>query len=126
MVQSAPSINSEIRDSGIIEGGPQGFSPKELDFLITVLRSGSLPASLNPEPLQEENVGPTLGEDTIAKGICAIIISMIVVPVFMIVYYRFAGVVAVVALMLNMLLLIASMALPPGQLHPARAWRAWP
>ncbi len=110
VVQSAPSINSEIRDSGIIEGGSGGFSPKELDFLITVLRSGSLPASLNPEPLQEENVGPTLGEDTITKGIFAIIISMIVVPVFMIVYYRFAGVVAVVALMLNLLLLIASMA----------------
>ena len=110
VVQSAPSINSEIRDSGIIEGGSGGFSPKELDFLITVLRSGSLPASLNPEPLQEENVGPTLGEDTIAKGVFAIIISLIVVPVFMIVYYRFAGVVAVVALMLNLLLLIASMA----------------
>ena len=110
VVQSAPSINQEIRDSGIIEGGPQGFSPKELDLLITVLRSGSLPASLNPEPLQEENVGPTLGDDTIAKGIFAIVISLIVVPVFMMVYYRFAGVVAVVALMLNLLLLIASMA----------------
>jgi SecD/SecF fusion protein len=109
VVQSAPSINQEIGAQGIIEGGPQGFSPKELDLLITVLRSGSLPASLNPEPLQEENVGPTLGDDTIAKGIRAIVISMIVVPVFMIIYYRFAGVVAVVALMLNVLLLIASM-----------------
>ncbi len=110
VVQSAPSINQEIGASGIIEGGPQGFSPKELDLLITVLRSGSLPASLNPEPLQEENVGPTLGDDTIAKGITAIVISLIVVPAFMIIYYCFAGVVAVVALMLNLLLLIASMA----------------
>jgi SecD/SecF fusion protein len=110
MVQSAPSINSEIGNSGIIEGGSSGFSTKELNFLISVLRSGSLPASLNPEPLQEENVGPTLGEDTIAKGIYAIVVSMIVVCLFMIVYYRFAGVVAVVALMLNLLLLIASMA----------------
>jgi len=110
VVQSAPTINSEIRDSGIIEGGAQGFSPKDLSFLIGVLRSGSLPASLNPEPLQEENVGATLGEDTIARGIQAIIVSLIVVPLFMIVYYRFAGVVAVVALMLNLLLLIASMA----------------
>jgi SecD/SecF fusion protein len=109
VVQSAPSINQEIGASGIIEGGPQGFSPKELDLLITVLRSGSLPASLNPEPLQEENVGPTLGDDTIAKGIRAIVISMVVVPLFMIFYYRFAGVVAVVALVLNVLLLIASM-----------------
>ena len=111
VVQSAPTINSTINDSGIINGGRDGFSKRELDFLITVLRSGSLPASLNPEPLQEENVGSTLGEDTIAKGIRAIIVSMIVVPVFMILYYRFAGVVAVVALMLNLLLLIASMAL---------------
>ena len=109
-VQSAPSINQEIRDSGIIEGGPQGFSAPELDLLITVLRSGSLPASLNPEPLQEESVGPTLGQDTIAKGVFAIVISLIVVPVFMMVYYRFAGVVAVVALILNLLLLLASMA----------------
>ena len=111
VVQSAPTINSTINDSGIIQGGQDGFSKRELDFLITVLRSGSLPASLNPEPLQEENVGSTLGEDTIAKGIRAIIVSMIVVPVFMIVYYRFAGVVAVIALMMNLLLLIASMAL---------------
>jgi SecD/SecF fusion protein len=109
VVQSAPSINSEIRSSGIIEGGAQGFSAKELDFLITVLKSGSLPASLNPEPLQEVNVGPTLGEDTIAKGVFAIVISLIVVPVFMMVYYRFAGVVAVIALMLNLLLLLMSM-----------------
>ncbi|WP_435006332.1 protein translocase subunit SecD [Tundrisphaera lichenicola] len=110
VVQSAPSINSEIRDSGIIEGGASGFSQKELNFLITVLRSGSLPASLNPEPLQEESVGPTLGDDTIAKGVYAIIVSMLVVCLFMIAYYRFAGLVAVVALMLNLLLLLASMA----------------
>ena len=62
----------------------KGSRPRSSTYLITVLRSGSLPASLNPEPLQEENVGPTLGEDTIAKGIRAIVISMIVVPVFMI------------------------------------------
>ena len=111
VIQSAPTINSVISESGIIEGGQDGFTKKELDFLITVLRSGSLPASLNPEPLQEENVGSTLGDDTIAKGIRAIVASMIVVPLFMIIYYRFAGVVAVVALMLNLLLLIASMAL---------------
>ncbi len=111
VIQSAPTINSPINDSGIIEGGQDGFTKKELDFLITVLRSGSLPASLNPEPLQEENVGSTLGDDTINKGIRAIIVSLIVVPVFMIIYYRFAGIVAVVALMLNLLLLVASMAL---------------
>ncbi len=75
-----------------------------------MLRAGSLPASLNPNPLQEEKVGPTLGEDTIAKGVLAIWVSMLVVPIFMLVYYRFAGVVAVVALVVNMILLIGSMA----------------
>jgi SecD/SecF fusion protein len=110
LVMSAPVINSEIRDSGIIEGGPQGFKPKEVEHLINVLRAGSLPASLNPTPLQEEKVGPTLGEDTITKGVRAIWVSLMVVPIFMIFYYRFAGVVAVVALAVNMILLIGSMA----------------
>src|SRR5262249_15491330 len=96
LVMSAPVINSEIRDSGIIEGGPQGFKPKEVEHLINVLRACTLPASLDPTPLQEEKVGPTLGEDTIAKGIRAIWVSMLVVPIFMLVYYRFAGLVAVV------------------------------
>src|SRR4051794_11281112 len=110
LVMSAPSINSEIRDSGIIEGGGQGFKPKEVQHLINILQAGSLPASLDPTPAQEEKVGPTLGEDSIAKGWRAIWVSMLVVPIFMIMYYRFAGVVAVIALVANMILLIGSMA----------------
>jgi SecD/SecF fusion protein len=110
LVMSAPSINSEIRDSGIIEGGGQGFKPKEVQHLINILQAGSLPASLNPTPAQEEKVGPTLGEDSIAKGWQAIWVSMLVVPIFMVIYYRFAGVVAVIALVANMILLIGSMA----------------
>ncbi len=110
LVMSAPSINSEIRESGIIEGGGQGFKPKEVDYLIRILQAGSLPASLNPIPVQEEKVGPTLGDDTIQKGLRAIWVSMLVVPLFMIAYYRFAGVVAVIALVLNMIELVGSMA----------------
>jgi SecD/SecF fusion protein len=110
LVMSAPAINSEIRESGIIEGGPQGFKAKEVEHLIQVLRAGSLPASLNPTPLLEEKVGPTLGEDTIAKGVFAIWVSLLVVPIFMVIYYRFAGAVAVVALLVNMILLLGSMA----------------
>jgi SecD/SecF fusion protein len=111
VVMSAPSINSEIRDSGIIEGGGQGFKATEMNHLITILQSGSLPASVDPTPLQEEKVGPTLGEDTIAKGLFAILVAFIVVPIFMVFYYRFAGVVAVLALLLNMILLVGSMAI---------------
>jgi len=110
LVMSAPSINSEIRESGIIEGGGQGFRASEVDYLIRILQEGSLPASLNPNPLQEEKVGPTLGEDTITKGVRAIWVSMLVVPVFMVIYYRIAGVIAVFALVLNMVLLIGTMA----------------
>lgn len=109
VVRSAPAIRSEIRDGkGIIEGG---FTTEEVARLVAVLRAGSLPATLNPVPIQEEKVGPTLGDDTIRKGINAIMISMLVVPIFMMVYYRFAGVVAVVALILNMILLVGSMAI---------------
>jgi SecD/SecF fusion protein len=110
LVMSAPSINSEIRDQGIIEGGGQGFKPKEVEHLIKILQAGKLPASLQPTPAQEEKVGPTLGEDSIAKGWRAIWVSMLVVPIFMVMYYRFAGVVAVIALVANMILLIGTMA----------------
>jgi SecD/SecF fusion protein len=109
IVQSAPSINSQIKEQGIIEFGRTG-NVKEVTKLLSILQSGKLPASLNPQPLQEENIGPTLGEDTIAKGILAIEISMMVVPIFMLIYYRFAGLVAVVALVMNMILLLGSMA----------------
>lgn len=106
-VMSAPVINSEINGDGIIEGMPV----REVDRLISILRAGSLPATINPTPLQEETVGATLGQDTIEKGVRAITISMFVVPIFMLVYYRFAGLVAVIGLILNMILLVGSMAL---------------
>jgi SecD/SecF fusion protein len=110
-VQSAPSLNSEISDSGIIEGGPSGFPVGEVNFLLSILNAGSLPATLNPTPLQEEKVGPTLGQDTIAKGVRAIAISMVVVPIFMIAYYGISGVIAVIGLVVNLVLLVGFMSL---------------
>ena len=106
-VMSAPVINSEIGGEGIIEGMPV----REVDRLVTILRAGSLPATINPTPLQEETVGATLGADTIEKGVRAITISMCAVPLFMLVYYRFAGLVAVIGLVLNLILLVGSMAI---------------
>ena len=110
-VQSAPSLNAQISDSGIIEGGQSGFEVKEVEFLLNILNAGSLPATLNPVPLQEEKVGPTLGQDTIQKGIYAIAISMVVVPIFMVFYYRLCGVIAVIAMVLNLILLVGFMSL---------------
>ncbi|ADV62239.1 protein-export membrane protein SecD [Isosphaera pallida ATCC 43644] len=112
VVMSAPFLNAVIKDRGIISGGQNGFSNAEIKYLIDILRSGSLPATLDPNPLFEETIGPTLGEDTINKGVRAIFVSMLLVPIFMIFYYgRYAGVIAVFALALNMLLLLAAMSL---------------
>ena len=91
--------------------GGRGDVTDDVNYLIDILRAGSLPVALMTPPLQEETIGPTLGEDTIRKGVYAITIAMTAVPVFMILYYHFAGVVAVIALILNMVLLMASMAL---------------
>ncbi len=109
-LQSAPYLNARITDSGIIEMGGANVVD-EVNFLIDILNAGSLPVALVTPPLQEETIGPTLGEDTIRKGVLAILISLIFVPLFMILYYRIAGVIAVIALLLNMLLLMAFMAL---------------
>ena len=68
---SAPSINSEIRDSGIIEGGGQGFKPKEVEHLIKILQAGSLPASLNPTPAPGGEGRPDPGRGHDRQGLCA-------------------------------------------------------
>ncbi len=103
---SAPNIQSTIYESGQITGS---FSQDEVNFLVNVLNAGSLPAALTKEPISELYSGATLGSDTITKSLHAMLIASILVPLFMLVYYRFSGVVAVVALVLNMLILFAVM-----------------
>jgi SecD/SecF fusion protein len=105
-LHSAPSINSTITDRGIIEGS---FTQAAVQDLVNVLNAGSLPTALAKEPISRLISGATLGEDTIRKGTLAMIISSILVPLFMIWYYRFCGMVAIVALALNMLMLLAVM-----------------
>jgi SecD/SecF fusion protein len=104
---SAPSIRSQITDSGQISG--QSMTEKEVDLTVEVLNAGSLPAKLNKAPISEEVISPTLGGITVQKGKQAIIASLIGVVIFMIVYYRFAGVIACVALTLNLFLVLALM-----------------
>ena len=105
-LHSAPSIRTTITDQGQITGMKD---KTEVDATVAVLNAGSLPAALKKEPISEIYIGPTLGADTIQKSTHAMIISSILVPLFMLWYYRFAGVVACFALMLNMLVLIAVM-----------------
>jgi SecD/SecF fusion protein len=103
---SAPVIQSPIFTHGEITGN---FSEDEVKALVNVLNAGRLPAALTKEPISKLYSDATLGADTIEKSTKAMIISAILVPIFMIWYYRFSGVVAVIALTLNMTILLAIM-----------------
>ena len=103
---SAPRINAIIADQGIIEGG--NFTLESSEDLALKLRSGALPAGM--EILEERTVGPSLGADSIRMGVVASLIGSTIIVLFMLIYYRFAGVNASVALVLNLLILLAAMA----------------
>jgi preprotein translocase subunit SecD len=100
-VQSWATIKSAIRDSGIIEGR---FTDQEVKDQSMVLRSGALPAGI--KYLEERTVGPSLGTESIRAGIKAAVYGMIAVLVFMLIYYRAAGINADIALILNLIILL--------------------
>ena len=103
---SAPVINSTISESGQIEGN---FTKDEVKELTGVLNAGALEVPINSNPLSEATVDPTLGEDVRKKGVQAIMAAAIVVVLFMLAYYRFAGIVAVICLFLNLVLVLTIM-----------------
>jgi len=104
-IQSVAEIQSRIDDAGRITGT---FTLQQASDLALVLRSGSLPASI--KYLEERTVGPSLGADSIRAGLTAAVAGMLAVSLFMLVYYRLSGVNAVLALILNLLLLLAALA----------------
>ena len=103
---SAPGIESAISSNGRITGN---FQQKDVDALVEVLNAGSLPAALYSEPISEQRISPQLGADTIRSGARAMALATIVVLVFMLAYYRFSGFVADLAVLLNILLVVALM-----------------
>ena len=103
-VKSAAYIKSQIFDQGEISGR---FSKATGEDLALTLKSGALPAEI--EYQEERTVGPSLGADSIRAGVAASIGGLIFVIIFMLIYYRGAGVNAVIALLLNMLLTIAGL-----------------
>jgi preprotein translocase subunit SecD len=105
-VYSAPVIKGRIDDTGFIEGN---FGQDSAHDLALVLRAGALPASIRY--LEERTVGPSLGADSIRHGVEASIFSLLVVMIFMVVYYRLSGANAVIALILNLLILLTALAL---------------
>jgi preprotein translocase subunit SecD len=104
-VVSAPNINSRIDGEGVIEGT---FTQQQAADLSLVLRSGSLPASLTT--LEERTVGPSLGRDSIRQGFMASAIGFALLVLAILAYYRGAGVNAVLALLLNLIILLGMMA----------------
>jgi preprotein translocase subunit SecD len=105
-VKSIAYIKSQISDQGEISGR---FTKQSAEDLALTLRSGALPAPI--EYMEERTVGPSLGADSIRSGVRASVVGLILVVVFMLVYYRGAGVNAVIALILNMILMLAGLIL---------------
>jgi preprotein translocase subunit SecD len=102
-IVSVATINEKIEDSGRIMGLG---SDEEATDLSRYLRSGSLPAGVTP--LQENSVGPSLGADSIHQGIVSGIAGLVAVVMVMLVYYKRSGVNAVLALVLNTIILLAA------------------
>ncbi|MDR1434300.1 protein translocase subunit SecD [Candidatus Endomicrobiellum devescovinae] len=106
IVQSAPVINQRIPEGkAVIQGS---FSAESAKLLATVLRAGALPAPV--KVIEERTVGPTLGDDSIRSGFMSALIGIGVVFIFMIIYYRASGLIADIALALNLIILLAAMA----------------
>lgn len=107
-VISAPVIESTIRDQGIIRGG---FDITGAEDLALQLKSGAIPVKV--DIIEERTVGPSLGRDSIRSGLTAGTTGFVGVMLFMLVYYRLAGVNAVVALALNVVLVFGTLGALP-------------
>jgi len=105
---SAPTIKVPIPDGVAVITG--SFTPEEARDLAVVLREGALPAPVTV--VENRAVGPSLGSDSIAQGIRSAVLGSILVVVFMLVYYRFSGLIATVALALNFVIIMGVLALP--------------
>jgi preprotein translocase subunit SecD len=103
-VMEVARIDEPIGDSGRIHGS---FTEQQAKDLALVLNSGALPASMHY--LEERTVGPSLGADSIREGVTAAVIGMLAVMIFMLVYYRGAGINADLALVLNLVILLGFM-----------------
>ena len=115
-VISAPRIDEPILGgSGIIRGS---FTVQEANELAVLLRAGALPAPLNI--VEERSVGPDLGADSIEAGAMASVLAFILVAAFMVIYYGLFGLIADLALVVNLLLMFAALSVLQATLDAAR------
>ncbi|MCW8137640.1 MAG: protein translocase subunit SecD [Planctomycetota bacterium] len=109
-LRSAPTIQSEIGRKGIIQGGEQGWDEKELTNLIVTLKAGALPAK--PVFAYRKDVGAQLGQAAVSLGAIATVASLAAIMAFMLFYYGVrAGMVANIAMALNIYLLLGTLAM---------------
>jgi preprotein translocase subunit SecD len=106
-VQSAPVVEDRISrtQGGVIRGR---FTAQEADDLVVVLKAGALPAGI--KYLEERTIGPALGADSIRQGLLAGLVAIVAVMTFMVIFYKLAGINAVIALILNVLILFGALA----------------
>jgi SecD/SecF fusion protein len=104
---SAPIIQSKISERGEITGH---FTLEETEYLASTLNAGSLDARLKDTPISKHSIGPSLGEDNLRAGFRAAIYGLIAIVAFMGIYYMWAGMIANIALIMNLLILLGVMA----------------
>lgn len=104
---SAPNISVGIRKQGIIVGS---FTQTAVEDMVNKLNAGSLPARLIEQPIAENTIGPSIGVDNRDQGVQAGLIGLVAVMVCMLVYYMLSGSIADVALLMNILFVLAIMA----------------
>jgi len=106
-VQSAPVVEDKIMRAagGIIRGR---FTQQEAEDLVIVLKAGALPAGI--KYLEERTIGPALGADSIRQGLLAGLVAIVAVMAFMVVFYKLSGINAVLALVLNVVILFGALA----------------
>lgn len=102
-IRSAPAINSQIKGGRAQITG--SFTSQEVDMLKKIIKEGALPVKLLF--VEERTVGPTLGQDSISAGIKALVVGMLGIMLFMVIYYKAAGMVANLCLILNLILMVA-------------------
>ncbi len=105
---SAPNLRSMISRNGQITGR---FTQQEVDDLVQIIRGGSLPAALSPQPATESQISPLLGGVTIRQSVLALSLSLVFTLIVLVIYYRFAGLVACYALLANLAITVAVMIL---------------
>jgi len=107
-VWSAPRIEQRLEESVQIHNAG-GFSAEEQNFLVNCLQSGSL--RLKPRISREETIGPSLGANAVRRGVTASVVAFAITILFMLWYYRFGGLVANIALLLNVALTLSVVSL---------------